>query len=998
MNKHWVYKLTYTYNIKQSLLICLIIFSLISGASSQGYFQQEVNYKIDVSLNDRLHELNAFESIQYINHSPDTLRFLYFHLWPNGYSENNTELGRQIIMLRGKERLFNDPDLKGYIDSLNFKVDGHIVTWALLPGQPDICKIYLAKCLLKGDTIKITTPFHVKIPKGVTSRLGHIGQSYQISQWYPKPAVYDNTGWHQMSYQDQGEFYSEFGMFDISITLPSNYIVGATGNLQNDKELAMLDQLAADTAWMLSLSKKEPGIPESSEKLKTLRFTQNQIHDFAWFADKRFHVMKGKVKLPDSGREVTTWAMFTNQQAELWKNAIHYVDQAIWYFSKWNGDYPYQTFTAVHSAISAGDGMEYPGITVIGDIKVAYILDDVIAHEIAHSWFYSALGSDERRYPFMDEGITTAYEVRYLTERYPEQKLWEVYVHNKKLARIFNFDKMPVRLVQELQWLVQARNNLEQPINLPAADYSSLNYSLIIYYKAALGFNYLSAYLGDSVFDSIMHDYYFKWKYKHPQPEDLQNVFESHINKDLTWFFRDYLGTTKRIIYEIVSLKNRQILIKNKGEMKSPFVISGMQGDSTCFEKWVDGFADQRWIDIPEGTYSEIKIDPMHFMPELYRFHNTIRTDGIFRKASPIKPQLLYTIENPDQRSLIYIPSIDWNNENGFMVGMTFHNGFLLPKPIEYFMMPFYSFINPGLYGYGKITLHIVPYKALFRIVTITFESTKFGAPVNQNYYLEKIGIELYFKTIQIINPLNQKVFGSIMAASDLSQFDLQEKSKLNFYMQIGYKLEKVRLVNPYSFLVSAEENSSYQKASAEFNYRYSFNGKNQGLDMRLFTGIILTDHSNVPFYAFSASARSGPELYLYQGFYPDRFSRFPSTFWSREMTVIDGGLICVPKDSLRFSQRIISISCTSNLPGRAGILPVKLFADFLWSDPLARQFTSQFFEAGFKAGIWNFFEIYFPFPISGNLRSINRSFKDGIRFVINLESINKIKLNSSFF
>jgi len=217
-------------------------------ALSQEYFQQEVNYKIRVTLDDLHNELNAFETIEYTNNSPDTLRFLYFHLWPNGYKNNNTELAKQLFRSKGKAKLFDDPELSGYIDSLNFKIDGQQIRWNLLPDQPDICQIWLPKDLKKGDKLKITTPFHVKIPKGVTSRLGHIGESYQISQWYPKPAVYDKSGWHQMSYQDQGEFYSEFGSFDVSITLPDNYIVGATGNLQNEKEAEMLNKLAADTS------------------------------------------------------------------------------------------------------------------------------------------------------------------------------------------------------------------------------------------------------------------------------------------------------------------------------------------------------------------------------------------------------------------------------------------------------------------------------------------------------------------------------------------------------------------------------------------------------------------------------------------------------------------------------------------------------------------------------------------------------------------------------
>ena len=461
--------------------------------SSQDYFQQEVNHTIQVTLNDVRHELNAHESVEYINNSPDTLSFLYFHLWPNAYSNNKTELARQIFGMNGKSRLFNDPELQGFIDSVDFEVDGNKVQWDLLPGSPDICKIILNKPLKHGDTIIITTPFHVKLPKGVTSRLGHIGESYQISQWYPKPAVYDMSGWHQMPYLDQGEFYSEFGSFDVSITLPANYVVGATGNLQNEEEKKMLDMLSADTSWIRNPYIISTGFPESSKQMKTLRYTENNIHDFAWFADKRFHVLKGKVKLPDSDREVTTWAMFTDQEAHLWRNAILYINNAIWYFSKWIGDYPYNNFTAVQSALNSGAGMEYPGLTVIGLASDPYLLDEVIAHEICHSWFYSAIGSDERRFPYMDESIASAYESRYLNERYPGKKYWEVGFKNRKLAKFFHIDEMPMQRIRELEWLIPARQNLEQPVNLTSTDYSYSNYGSLIYNKAAQGFNYLRA-------------------------------------------------------------------------------------------------------------------------------------------------------------------------------------------------------------------------------------------------------------------------------------------------------------------------------------------------------------------------------------------------------------------------------------------------------------------------------------------------------------------------
>ena len=166
-----------------------------------------------------------------------------------------------------------------------------------------------------GSSCRITTPFHEVLPK-TFSRGGHDGQSYQISQWYPKPAVYDRFGWHPIPYLDQGEFYSEYGNFDVKITLPDNYTVGATGDLQPDSKSEMTRLEALDqytrAKFNLPVNKSYPSqdvsfihfankdsFPPSSEKMKTLHYIQSNVHDFAWFADKRFYVLKDNVQLED---------------------------------------------------------------------------------------------------------------------------------------------------------------------------------------------------------------------------------------------------------------------------------------------------------------------------------------------------------------------------------------------------------------------------------------------------------------------------------------------------------------------------------------------------------------------------------------------------------------------------------------------------------------------------------------------------------------------------
>ncbi len=212
----------------------------------------------------------------------------------------------------------------------------------------------------------------MKIPDGKFSRLGHTGQAYYITQWYPKPAVFDANGWHAMPYLTLGEFYSEFGSFDVTITLPANYVVGATGILAECRGSELHERTAAGYR---AFGEVANAFPPSSAKTKTLCTSHRiNVHDFAWFADKRFIVRKSEVALPTSGRTVTTWALFTPKNAKLWNDAVNYVNESVQFYSQWVGDYPYDACTAVDGTISAGGGMEYPMITIIGNMNTPKVL------------------------------------------------------------------------------------------------------------------------------------------------------------------------------------------------------------------------------------------------------------------------------------------------------------------------------------------------------------------------------------------------------------------------------------------------------------------------------------------------------------------------------------------------------------------------------------------------------------------------------------------------
>ncbi|HRO70392.1 MAG TPA: M1 family peptidase, partial [Chitinophagaceae bacterium] len=321
----------------KKLLAALVFPCILQNAFCQpeNYWQQEVNYNITVSLNDREHTLTGFEKIEYTNHSPDTLHFIWFHIWPNAYKNDKTAFSDQLLENGNTDFYFSDKEEKGYINRLDFKVDDITAEMEDHPQHIDIIKLVLPSPLAPGKTIKITTPFHVKLPYNF-SRGGHDGESYQVTQWYPKPAVYDQNGWHEMPYLDQGEFYSEFGNFDVTITVPDNYVVAATGVLQNEEEIEWLKKRASFEWEPVKKRIKKGGttktiiqeFPVSSNGIKILRYKQDRVHDFAWFADKRFIVSQDTCQLP-SGKVVEVYSYYTSAEKKYWEKSVGFAKDAI---------------------------------------------------------------------------------------------------------------------------------------------------------------------------------------------------------------------------------------------------------------------------------------------------------------------------------------------------------------------------------------------------------------------------------------------------------------------------------------------------------------------------------------------------------------------------------------------------------------------------------------------------------------------------------------------
>ena len=795
----------------------------IAQDETRAYFQQKVNYKIDVSLNDVENTLDGFEIIDYTNNSPDTLNYIWFHLWPNAYKNDQTAFSEQLLQNGRTDFYFSNNEKRGYINRLDFKVDGITSNLEDHPQYIDVAKLILPTPLLPGQTVKITTPFHEKIPFNF-SRGGHVGHTYQITQWYPKPAVYDKKGWHPIPYLDQGEFYSEFGNFNVQITVPKNYIVAATGELQNTDERNRLLRQAQDEktkegirnevsaisnqqsaiSYQLSAISNQPsaisnqpsatvketsckqekkarnkvsgikyqesGIryPESGinpePQTKTLNYIQNDVHDFAWFADKNYLVRYDTMMLP-SGKVIDAFSFFTPSGFPVWKNSIQFIKDAIRTRSAWLGEYPYNIVTAVEAKMGFDGGMEYPTITSISPMPSAKELDLTIEHEVGHNWNYGILASNEREHPWMDEGMNTYFDNRYEALKYKDDK-------ETPAKKDFLQIRIP-DISTDLSYRTELASKKDQPIETSSENFSELNYGNIAYYKTGKWMKVLEDYVGQPLFDSCLHEYYNRWKFKHPSPDDFKKVVEDVSKKNVDSVFS---------------------MLQQKGS-------------------------------IEPAIKKDFKLFPF------------------------------FSFKDTDKHNYIFIsPSVGYNYYDKFMIGGLIHN-YTLPEPsFHFFIAPMYATGSKSFTGIAKVGYNFLSY-GFIRKAELSVSGEKFTADdftdstgTKNHLGFSKIvpALKIIFRnknaTSSITKSVQWKTYfieetGLLFTRDTINQIDIISYPKIDRYLnQLQLKLENNRVLYPYSGALQAEQGKDFVRLAFEGNYFFNY-AKGGGMNVRLFGG-----------------------------------------------------------------------------------------------------------------------------------------------------------------
>jgi peptidase M1-like protein len=593
-----------------------------SGTPGPDYWQQRVDYAIRATLDTAARTLRGEERITYTNNSPDTLRYLWLQLEQNRFRTDSR--GYQVQERRGRfgaggaeggMRILNvssaAPAGRGKAASpkaLSYRVEGTVMRVDLGHPLPPRAREILE--------IGWSFPFGPNRSRmGIEDVDG--GTTYEVAQWYPRLAVYDDVrGWNTEQYYGQGEFYLEYGSFDVRLTVPADMLVAATGTLRNPDvvltptQRQRLARARSSDSTVIIRGRDEVGDPASRPAAEfgtlTWRFTADSVRDFAWAASRAFVWDAVGV----NGGRTLAMSFYPPSADPLWRDATRYAKHALEHYSRKWAPYPYPVASNVRGPES---GMEYPMI-VFCDRRSAEMLYSVTSHEFGHTWFPMLVGSNERRYAWMDEGFNEF--INYYD--------W-----------IDQFGRPPEHRGSMRDYLLMARSGRERPITSFADQLPGELVSPLGYDKPALALRLLrERVLGPERFDPAFREYVRRWAYRHPTPADFFRTIEDAAGEDLSWFWRAWFYTTAQLDQAVDSVVladsagvESRIVLRNPGGIPMPVELALQLDDGSTArlrlpaEIWFHGDRYDAIVPGPRKV-NGVTIDPDGAYPDIRRENN----------------------------------------------------------------------------------------------------------------------------------------------------------------------------------------------------------------------------------------------------------------------------------------------------------------------------------------------------------------------------------------
>lgn len=915
-------------NLKQ-LLGILLFFSFCYANAQQN------SISLDVKLNDEKDLLKIQQKIVYHNNSDSTLTHIYLHDWANSYRDRRTPLGKRFSEDYRRDFYFSNRIDRGNSIIHNLSVDYYSVDFYEVINHPDVLKITLNKPLKPRESTVITAYYTVNIPNAKFTNYGKTNSGYHLRFWYLVPVIYQN-GWHTMSNLNMDDLYMDIAEYNIKLEAPKKYFIES--NLPSEKK---------DNVIFLSGKNQKDIIIsiDTINKFKTIKTNTLNI---------RTDVIGKKIDTADATKIVQRELKFIEDYLGKYPNKKLFIDgnsvgknslHDIYGLPEWLKPFP-ENFKWEMRFFKA--------------LTIKYIDDVLLLNRREDYW--------------LTDGIQTFLMMEYVKKHYPDVTILGKY-SKWWLVRDYNISKLKQNDKYPFVYQFSARRFFDQPLNTRADSLSNFNRKIVSKYKAGLGMRYLQDFLGDSILRSSFKEFYAKNTLKPTSSKKFQDILTSKTDKDIQWFFGDYIKTDKKIDYKISNVKQTkdslEITIKNKRSTTAPVSLYGVKDKKIKFKKWITNVDSTKTVTIAKNGFDKLALNYEQLYPEYNSLDNFRRVNNSILKK-PLQFRIYKDVEDPYYTQLFLKPNVKYNLYDGLIFGLNINNKPVLAHNFEFSVTPNYSTRSKNFTGsFGA------SYNQYFRDSKIY--KIAYGVGGSNFHYAPELGYNTFSPSITVqfkrnsLRDVGTKYFQTRLTYIDKEIPDSIAVSEEDKYRVLSFRYvnSKPNVIQRFQYALNTEFGDNFSKFSTDIRYRREIT-KTNSIELRFFGGIFFHNDSEGNYFSFGLNRGSD---YLFEKSLFGRSEK--SGLFSQQFVVADGGFKSrFNEDS--FANQLISSANTS--------VGVWRWLEIYNDAAILKNYNEKprfFYENGVRFNfIPNIFEFYFPVYTNQGLE-----FKDNyggkIRFVI---------------
>ena len=913
------------------------MFFLISFVQIQG---QEHSISMEAQLDDTNDILRINQRIIYYNNSDSTLTNIYLHNWANGYKNNKAPLANRLIEDYDKSLYFANQKDRGFTRINNLTVDFEATPFLEIEnGKIDIIKIVLNTPLASEKSITINIAYDVKIPNAKFTSYGKTKTGYHLRYWYLVPAVFQDN-WKIMSNLNMDDLLTNSTNYTIKITLPKYYYLSS--NLYEYKT-----SKGAQNEYLLVGKKK-------TEVLLNIDI----INNFKSFKTKNIEIKTDLYNL----------SVDKNLSTDI-------LNRQVLFIKRFLGEYPHKELF-VDKASQAKNPIyglnQLPKF--LRPFPDVFEWDLTMLKAMSKKYIDNTLLLDKREDYWLTDGLQTYLMMKYVSEYYPEIKL------AGNISKIwgfknFNFSKLNFNDKYPFIYQYTARQFIDQALTTRSDSLSNFNRKITGKYKAGLGLRYLADYIGDSIISASFQEFYFKNSLKYAKSDDFKKIVSSKTTKDISWFFEDYLKTTKKIDYTIkkaiIKDDSVYVTIKNKRNMTAPVALYGLKNKQVKFKKWLTNIDSTKTIAIPKNGFNRVSLNFENSYPEFNSMDNWKKVGkNILNK--PIQFKFFKDINDPYYNQLYIQPNIKYNFYDGALLGLRIHNRPLLSRNFRFSITPQYGTKSNALNGtFNTRYTQYFENSTINRIYySLSGSNLHYAEDLSYNTFNQSITVQFRRKNLRDVG-------GSFLSARllninrELAPNDTQADSDKYRVFKLKYYYNKPDIIKGLKYSFGTEIASNYSKATGEIRFR-KLTAKNTQLDFRFYAGSFIKNNTDSDFFSFGLDRAND---YLFELNYIGRSES--SGLLSQQFIMAEGGFKSVLDQ--RFANQFL-VSFNSSI----GIWRwLEIYNDVAF---LKNKGSNVFFayESGIRFNfIHNILEFYLPLYSNNGWEVNKNSYNKSIRFVL---------------